>query len=259
MTIGKGRSDPTQYKFVGPNINQDIINVDKEKDIGVTIDSKLSFNQHRDEQINKANRMMGLIRRMYIYLDCHSFKLLYKALVRPHLEYAATVWRPFLMKDIDEIKNVQRRATRQIPDLKGLSYEERLRKIDLPTLVYRRQRGDMIEVYKMLNDKYDKNIAPILKLHVNEDTVTRGHNKKLFLMRSNKLIRKNSFSIRVVIPWNSLPDSVVNAPSLKAFERRLDKHWRNQPVKFDYKAAFETCAIPKNDTASDSDDLDIEA
>ena len=80
---------------------------ESEKDIGVTIDEKLSFDKHISEKVNKANSIMGLIRTME-YMDNNSFKLLYTALVRPHLEYANQVWCPHLAKHKDEIENVEK-------------------------------------------------------------------------------------------------------------------------------------------------------
>jgi hypothetical protein len=64
----------------------------------------------------------------------------------------------------DIIENVQKRATKQIPGMKNLSYEKRLRKFELPTLSYRRLRGDMIEVYKIIQGHYDPVASTILKL-----------------------------------------------------------------------------------------------
>ena len=77
-------------------------------------------------------------------------------MVRPHLEYVQSVWSPFRMKDIVTIENVQRSATKMLPGLKELSYKESLKILDIPTLVNRRIRGDMIEVYKILNGRYDQ-------------------------------------------------------------------------------------------------------
>ena len=71
-------------------------------------------------------------------------------MVRPHLEYANQVWAPRYQRQIDVLENVQSRATRLIPGLKHLSYEDRLKYIKLPILTYRRLRGDLIEVYKSL-------------------------------------------------------------------------------------------------------------
>ena len=107
---------------------------------------------------------MGFIRRTYTYLDEETFLLLYKGLVRPHLEYANQVWAPHLRKDITALENVQRRATRQIPGFKELSYQERLSRLKLPTLSYRRVRGDMIEMYKILTGKYDTRVSNFVNL-----------------------------------------------------------------------------------------------
>ncbi len=69
------------------------------------------------------------------------FNMLYKSMVRPHLEYGNAVWHPYKVKDVERIESVQRRATRMIPGMTGLSYEERLKRLNLPTLQYRRMRG----------------------------------------------------------------------------------------------------------------------
>jgi thymidine kinase len=116
---------------------------DGEKDIGVLVDETISFSTHIQNQINKANSIMGLIRRTYTYLDEQSFKYLFQALVRPHLEYAAAVWSPYKSGEIEQIiEIVQRRAMKQIPSLKNMEYNQRLRKLNMPTLKYRRARGD---------------------------------------------------------------------------------------------------------------------
>ena len=107
MRIGKSRIDKMDYilKDGLPPMEY----VESEKDIGVVIDNKLTFNQHLSEKINK-----GVLRRTMEYMDCKTFKLLYTALVRPHLEYANQIWCPYLKKHIEAIENVQRRASKQI-------------------------------------------------------------------------------------------------------------------------------------------------
>ena len=76
------------------------------------------------------------------------FLNLYKTIVKPHLEYANQVWFPKRVSDVDRIERVQKRATKIVIRGKELPYEERLRLLNLPTLHYRRIRGDMIELYK---------------------------------------------------------------------------------------------------------------
>ncbi len=95
-----------------------IIFTDSEKDIGFIIHKNLSFEEHMSTKLNIANIILGLIRRTFIYLDKDTFVKLYKALVRPHLEFSNAVSSPFLMEDIILIKNVQRRATRLLPCFK---------------------------------------------------------------------------------------------------------------------------------------------
>ena len=140
-----------------------------------------------------------------------------------------------MKKDIEAIENVQRRATKLLPNMSNLSYQQRLQRLQLPTLSYRRLRGSMIEVYKIFHI-YDKGTTPLLKLST---AATRGHKYKLALERSKKYHPKQHFfNQRVVNPWNNLPDYVVDSPTLKTFESRLDSHWRNLPLKFDHTSYF---------------------
>ena len=178
-----------------------------EKDLGVQIDNKLSFSDHINEKVNKANSLMGVVRRAFRHLDIKTFNSLYKGIVRPHLEYAVPIWNPHLKKDIKKIERVQRRATKQVPDLKNMSYKDRLTKLKLPTLVYRRMRGDMIEVYKILTGKYDPQVSDFLPLHSNTTTNnrTRGHPLKLAKQKYTLDVCKYSFSRRVETMWNKLP------------------------------------------------------
>ena len=101
------------YKMLIIDIGQmqELKFIREEKDIGVIIDSKLKFSSHTVNQVKKANRLMGLTRKLYNFLDINSFKYLFISLVRPHLEYCITVWYPLLKKDEDLIKNVLCRAS----------------------------------------------------------------------------------------------------------------------------------------------------
>ena len=137
MHIGNNNSEPMSYKLKPDISGMDITT--SEKDVGVIIDNKLSFDMHIAEKVNKANSVVGAIRRSFEYLDKDTFKKLYTALVRPHLEYANAVWNPYKKKDVTTLENVQRRATKMVPGLGDKSvYEDRLKDLRLPTLTYRR-------------------------------------------------------------------------------------------------------------------------
>ena len=185
------KTDEFKYKLSGQNIER----VQKEKDIGVTIDSELTFESHIQnvcEKVNKATSIFGALRRAFRYLDKKLFIPLYKTMVRTQLDYASSVWAPYKKKHIDMIENVQKRATKQIPGMKNLSYEEHLRKLELPTLSYRRLRGDMIEVYTIIRGHYDPEASTIIKLmnDTEQRFSTRTNSRKVVYNRANTNIRK---------------------------------------------------------------------
>ena len=144
-------------------------------------------------------------------------------MVRPILETANTVWAPSSLAEIRALEQVQRRATRLVGSLQGLSYPERLQKLKLPSLSYRRKRGDMIEVYKRLNNVYDDQF-PWLIPHQN-DKGLRTNGLKLVKERKTNTLKRKMFSVRVVNDWTNLPPHVVGAPTLNSFKNRLDRHW----------------------------------
>ena len=85
-------------------------------------------------------------------MDARMLTLLYKCLVHPHLEYANIIRGPFSKKDQVLLKRVQRMAITLIPSLCDLSsYETRMKKIKLPSLKYRRKRGAMLCIYKLVH------------------------------------------------------------------------------------------------------------
>ena len=92
------------------------------KDLSVIVDHHLTFGNHIAEKVNKAKQIMALIRRTFVFLDKHNFNLLYKSLVRPHIEYGNIVWSPFHKANINLFENIQRRrATRSIPEINKLN------------------------------------------------------------------------------------------------------------------------------------------
>ncbi len=201
--------------------------VDEEKDLGVKVDNELSFDSHIEGQVNKANKLLGLIRRSFDNLEAETFTILYKSLVRPILEYCNVVAHPQFERQRKLLEGVQRRATRMVPQLRGLDYIQRLEKLKLPSLYYRRARGDIIEAYKYLHGLYQVDPCP---LEIDQKGNTRGNSLKLLKKRHEKAVRKNFFTYRVVNPWNKLPDEVVLAPTINTLKNRLDKHWQ----KFHY-------------------------
>ena len=154
---------------------------------------------------------------------------LYKAMVRHHLEYGNVIWGPCYTGDMKLVEGVQRRATKLIPELYDMPYEHRLRELKLPSMEYRRKRGDMIQCFKVMNG--------LVRLDANElftpipTGKTRGHDQGVLLHRASKSVRAKSFSQRTIRSWNSLPKTVIDAPSVNVFKNRLDNAWKDKWYK----------------------------
>ena len=158
------------------------------------------------------------------YLDDDLFRQLFTSLVRPILEYGHSVYQPQLKTLCADLEDVQRRATKLVPSLKDLPYPERLKRLRLPSLEHRRNRGDMIDMYKYIHGHY---LTDKPHFDLADRTETRGHSLKVTKKRCRLHVRSNYFSHRVVNLWNSLPENTVTAPNLNCFKSRLDAHWRN--------------------------------
>ena len=164
LHIGPGNTSMT-YEMGGTILSTTV----KEKDLGVTMNANMKVSEQCRIAASKGNQVLGMIRRNISYKDKSLIVPLYKAIVRPHLEYCIQAWSPYLRKDIDMLEKIQRRATKLIPGLRDLRYEERLKECGLTTLETRRLRGDQIEVFKILNGY--ENIDSIILFEIKERKV----------------------------------------------------------------------------------------
>jgi len=98
--------------------------VDGIKDLGVNYNSLSLFDKHISEKVNKAYMMLGILKRNFEYISKNCFVMLYKLLVRSHLEYASSVWYPNRLIDVDKLERVQKRATKLIPELSNKPYKD---------------------------------------------------------------------------------------------------------------------------------------
>ena len=92
----------------------------------------------------------------------------------------------------------------------------------------------MIEAFKLTSGLYDTALPSLLEIQKN--TRTRGHCKMLYQHRSNKDIRKNFFTNRIINTWNSLPENVIIGKDTKFFEHRLDNYWKDQDLLYNYES-----------------------
>jgi len=110
--------------------------VSEHKNLGIIIDSNLKFHSQTTAVTNKAYYVLGLIKKSFNSLNPRTLPILYKALVRPHLEYANAVWGPSYIGDSQIVERVQRRATKYVPEPFNLEYEDCRTALNLLSLSY---------------------------------------------------------------------------------------------------------------------------
>ena len=158
------------------------------------------------------------------------FLTLYKSLVCSIIHHGGSVYFPITKKNIQLIENIQRHATKLLPEkveLKDLTYSERLEGLNLPMLHYRRKRYDLIQLYKIVHGFED--IEPGKFVEFN-DNCTKGHLFKIQKPSCRKKLRMNAFPVRCINMWSSLTEETVTSDTVLKFKTRLDRHL--QPDRF---------------------------
>ena len=166
-----------------------------------------------------AKQRMSLLIRSYIIKDPFFLMIGFRSFILPLVEYCSPAWSPYLIRDILLIESVQRIFTKRIPVLKDLTYTERINFLCVNTLEHRRLISDLIMCYKIMHGLMCGPPEEYGLLLSNRRS--RGHSLKLQLEQPKMDVRKFYFANRVARPWNSLPDSTVNADNVKSFKSLL--------------------------------------
>jgi hypothetical protein len=198
----------------------ELVSTQSEKDLGFTMDEKFDFGEHIKASLAKANKMIAWVSRNVICKDKEVMSVIYRCLVRPHLEYCVQCWCPTPRYGnwelILSIEKIQRKFTRLINDIGTLSYGVRLKSLNLTTLAERRMRGDLIETFKIVRGfvNYGQSMFQISRSGMN--LVSRGNK----VSKS----RKDFLSERVINYWNNLPPYVKVSTSVDMFKCNLEAY-----------------------------------
>ena len=168
-----------------------IVSNDTVRDLGVLVDNRLKFHDKVSTVTKKANRALAIMHKSFEYMDNGTFVNLFKSLVCPILEHANIVWGPHYILDQKSIKKVQRRATKLIHGLHNMDYSDRLATLNLPSLKYRRLRGDMITVYMLIHNKFTIDSSDFFTAATT--STTRGHSLKLFKPSARTCVRSDFY------------------------------------------------------------------
>ena len=203
-------------------IHGDILEtIESEKDLGLVVSSNFKWDEQIKSSIAKANKTIAWVSRNIICKDQGVMLLIYKSLVRPHLEYAVQCWAPSPRfgnwSIILELEKVQRKFTRLINDIGTLTYGERLKSLTLTTLAERRMRGDLIEAFKIIRGFVDYG-QNLFKLSIS------GLNILSKITKDTNSDRRDFFSERILKYWNILPKSVKMSESVNSFKANLENY-----------------------------------
>lgn len=216
-----GRDHPaTSYLLSGVPLRTST----SEKDLGVLVSSSLKTRDHTLKCCSAARRMIGAVRRSFCHLSRGAFLELYSAHIRPRLEYGGPAVYPCTKGEMDMLERVQRSATRLVHGMRHENYSDRLRELHLFPESYRRLRGDLIYIRKILRGELGPELQALLPLR--NDDRTRGHSMTLKKLPSGTLPAVYRLSRRVTNAWNSLPAAVVEETDFRRFKRGMDAHLR---------------------------------
>ena len=191
------------------------------KDLGVLIDSKLKFNHHIVNFVNRARQRASLIFRGFLSRDTSHLIRAFTSYVRPLVEYASPVWSPSYINLINEIESVQRAFTKRLPGLKQLTYTERLTFLKLKSLEHRRLISDLILCFKIVRGFTSVGINEMFI--PSRNTSSRGHSFRLEVPLAKCNTRNHFFACRIVRVWNALPQAVVSSPNVLSFKKLVNK------------------------------------
>ena len=186
------------------------------RDLGILVSEDLKSQKQVDQVCKRAHAEINRIRRCFVSRSPEFIADTYKLYVRPHLEYAVEVWNPCARGDVVKMEKVQNKMTRLLPHGHILTPQQRNERLGLTSHEVRRKRGDLINIYKNIENR------ELFTLRNNSSL--RGNSKTLIIPVSNCLIKKYSFCVRALNLWNSLPENLVNSPNLNIFKRKLDAY-----------------------------------
>ena len=196
-----------------------INNVQQIRDLGVIVDSKLKFTAHIAKIVSTAKQRTALLYRAFLTREQKFLIIAYKSYILPLVEYCSPIWSPNSVGDILLLESVQRSFTKRIPGLENMSYDARLKALNMITLERRRLHFDLIFCFKLLKGLIGgvpENYGLVLSTRK-----SRVNSFKLVINNPRIDARKYFFSSRICEPWNSLPDSVVLLNNVNSFKCQL--------------------------------------
>ena len=221
MLLQHGKNENLKQPY---RINENVLleQCEYAKDLGILVDSELKFSQQIATCTTSASQVAGWALRVFSSRSKEVLLVLYKALVRPKLEYGCMVFNPQQIGEISRMEAVQRNFTHRIENMDTLNYWERLQALGLYSLQRRRERFICVQMFKIFKQIIPNNLQ--LEFYETSRHGPMCKRKKL-IAKSAKVntLRCNSFSDVGAKLFNILPKQLKEAPTKDSFKRKLDR------------------------------------
>ena len=236
---------PFPYRLDGSIL--DLV-LDSEKDLGVDVTPKLSWNAQCDRLYSKACQQLGIIRRNgHIVTDTKCRRALYLTLVRSQFENCSIIWRPSTQALSDKLESLQKRAIKWILSEEAHSYPpdlyiKKCKQVDILPLSQKFDLNDLIFFHKVVNNTIPVSLPDYLSFYQGGSRLRRCHLDSYSIVSSiiprssqnsySNAISNNplskSFFYRTHVLWNSLPLEVRQLESSGSFKSEVTKHlWKS--------------------------------
>ena len=203
-----------------------VVSSTSQKHLGLILDSKLNFNDHLKEKISKANRGIGIIKRLYCDLPRKSLLNIYTSYIRPNLDYSDIIYdMPNNSLFLNRIESVQYNACLAITGaIRGTSKERLYQELGLEWLSDRRKCRRLIFFSKIVNGNSPQYLKEYIPRHQFSRDPTRSNLLHEIFARTDNY--KNSFFPYCVKEWNNLNKEIKCLKSISKFKNELMKFFR---------------------------------
>ena len=197
--------------------------------LGVTITSDLEWRRHVENITSSAERLLGFLWRTMHKCPRNLKSKAFTSIVRPKLDYAATVWDPHHTTLINKLERVQRRGARFVNNTRhsrakgkgNASPTEMLSDLQWPPLQVRRQQARLVMLKKIIEGEI---AIPKSYLPPTNARHSSRHSAMFQTMQPTVNTYKFAFIPRTTREWNTLPKSVIDTVDTPSFKIRLGEH-----------------------------------